>query len=355
MKRIDLFLILLIIGAAGCQAVPTVEPTQAPAPGHTPQPASPGLPAPASQTTSLHKTYKDMVVGFVEHWGEGGWYVVNRDSFRLAALDLGITLKINEIAKPDPEANQDMGIRGFIADPNVNVIVIAAHKRTGWDEILKEVQASGKVVIFEGFPMEASENLYATYVGSDYVEQGRKAGQAMIELLGGSEKKNIVQLAGGSDSSVAKDRGQGFREAIQGSGLVITQSQTANWSREEGKQVMAAFLATDQGVQGVFAQSDEMALGAIEAIKEAGLKPGIDIKIVSIDGTSAALQAMIAGDLNVTTETNPWLGPQVYEAALKALNGETLPKRIATKENIYADPLQAQEELQRRREQGIEW
>jgi simple sugar transport system substrate-binding protein len=203
--------------------------------------------------------------------------------------------------------------------------------------------------------IDVSEDLYATYVGSDYAGQGRKAGQAMVELLEGSEKKNIVELVGDSDSPVAKDRGQGFRESIRGSGIEITQSRIANWNIEEGKQMMEIFLKEHKDIQGVFAQNDEMALGAIAAIKEAGLEPGVDIKIVSIDGTTGALKAMVAGDLNVTVEDNPWLAPQVYEAALKALNGETLPKRIASKEDVYVTPLQAQEELQRRQAEGVVW
>jgi hypothetical protein len=105
MRRNSLFLALLIIISISCQTVPVIQPTQMPTPSNTPQPAP------------LLKTYKDMVVGFVEHWGEGGWYAANRNSFKLTALELGITLKYNEIANPDPGANQEVGIRHFIADP----------------------------------------------------------------------------------------------------------------------------------------------------------------------------------------------------------------------------------------------
>lgn len=343
MKRNSLFLLLLISISISCQTVPVIQPTQIPTPSKTPQ------------TTPLLKTNQDMVVGFVEHWGEGGWYTDNRNSFKHVAIELGITLKYNEIANPDPSGNQERGFRDFIADPEINVIVIAAHKRTGWDEILREAQTGGKVIIFEGWTVDASEDLYATYIGSNYAGQGRKAGQAMVELLEDSEKKNIVELVGASDSPVAKDRGKGFRESIQSSGVEITQSQIANWRVDDGRQVMETLLGENKDIQGVFAQNDEMALGAIAAIKEAGLKPGIDIKIVSIDGSTGALKAMAAGDLNATVEDNPWLAPQVYEAALKALNGETLPKRIASKEDVYVTPLQAQEELQRRQAEGATW
>jgi simple sugar transport system substrate-binding protein len=118
-------------------------------------------------------------------------------------------------------------------------------------------------------------------------------------------------------------------------GISITQSQTANWNATEGKNVMAAFLKKDKDIQGVFAQNDEMGLGAVLAIKAAGLKPGVDIKIVTVDATAGAFKAMISGDINTVVECNPLLAPQVYEAALKALNGETLPKWIPSVEGVF--------------------
>jgi len=298
-----------------------------------------------------------MVVGFVDEHGSEGWSGANEDSFKLAAAGLGIKVKFSDRkAIREPTGNQDRAMHDFIADPDVNVIVIATERSdTGWDDVLKETRAAGKLVIFEGWSTETSEDLYATYVGPDFVDEGRKAGRAMVELLKDSPKKNIVELTGMEGYSGASERAQGFHEAIKGSGIVITQSQTANWDRQEGKQVMQAWLKETADIQGVFAQNDEMVLGAIAAIKEAGFKPGVDIKIVSIDGTSAALQAMLAGDLNATAEYNPFLAPQVYEAALRALNGETLPKWIASKEGIYSTPLQAQNELQRRQAEGAEW
>jgi simple sugar transport system substrate-binding protein len=157
----------------------------------------------------------------------------------------------------------------------------------------------------------------------------------MIKLLEGSEKKNVVELVGNVGSSAAKDRGVGFREAIEDSGIVITESQTANWSATEGKDVMAAFLKKSTDIQGVFAQNDEMGLGAALAIKEAGLEPGVDIKILTVDATAGAFKGMIAGEINTVVECNPLLAPQVYEAALKALNGESLPKWVPSNEGVF--------------------
>lgn len=173
------------------------------------------------------------------------------------------------------------------------------------------------------------------YIGSDFAEEGRKAADEMCRLLEGMEKKNVWELVGNVGSSAAKDRGQGFRERMGQCGIQVTKSETGNWSITEGKQVTEAWLKETKDVQGIFAQNDEMGLGAIEALKEAGLKPGVDVKIVSVDATAGAFKAMLAGELNVTVECNPLLAPQVYEAALKALNGESLPKWVPSQEGVF--------------------
>ena len=118
-------------------------------------------------------------------------------------------------------------------------------------------------------------------------------------------------------------------------GITVTKSQTANWSATEGKDVMAAFLKDSKDIQGVFGQNDEMGLGAALALKDAGLKPGTDVKIVTVDATKGAFEAMIAGEINVAVECNPLLAPQVYEAALKAVNGEDLPEWVPSIEGIF--------------------
>ena len=142
-------------------------------------------------------------------------------------------------------------------------------------------------------------------------------------MLEGSESKNVWELQGNVGAAPAIDRGTGFRETAGECGIEVTKTQTANWSVSEGKQVTEAWLKETQDVQGIFGQNDEMAFGAIEALKEAGLVPAVDVKIISVDATAGAFQAMLDGTLNVTVECNPLLAPQVYEAALAAMNGES--------------------------------
>ena len=277
--------------------------------------------------------YKDLVVGFLQTGSEGGWRAANTVSFKETADQLGLKLKFYD-SKNDI-ANQLTGFHQFNQDREVNVIVLAALETTGWTEILKEAKDAGKIVILEDRRIDAPEDLYVTYIGSDFAEEGRKSAVEMCKLLEGMEGKKVWELVGNVGSSAAKDRGQGFREKMGECGIEITRSQTADWDMAQGKQVTATWLKETQDVQGIFAQNDEMGLGAIEALKAAGLTPGVDVKILSVDATAGAFESMLAGELNVSVECNPLLAPQVYEAALKAANGETLPKWVPSQEDVF--------------------
>lgn len=280
-------------------------------------------------------TYKNMTVGFIQTGSEGGWRTANTGSFKETAKQLGINLKFYDAQ--NKLENQVSAFRNFIADKKVNVIILAALETTGWEAVLKEAKAAGKTVVLEDRRIDAPEDLYATYIGSDFAEEGRKSAVEMCTLLKDSPNKKVVELVGNVGSSAAKDRGQGFREKMGDCGIEIVESQTGNWSATEGKAVMEAWLKKHAKgeIAGVFAQNDEMGLGAAQAIKEAGLKPGSDIKILSVDATAGAFKALLDGTMNVTVECNPLLAPQVYEAALKALNGESLPKWVPSQEGVF--------------------
>lgn len=309
---------------------PTAKPTDLPTSTAT---STAEAEEPASVACVPNCTYEDMVVGFVQTGSEGGWRAANTASFKETAERLGIKLKFYD--SQNDLARQAAGFHQFNRDPEVNVIILAALiDTTGWIAVLEEAQEAGKVVVLEDRRIDVSEDLYATYIGSDFAEEGRKAADEMCRLLEGGEK-NVWELVGNVGSSAARDRGRGFREKMGDCGIEITKSQTANWSIAEGKVVTEAWLRETQDVQGIFAHNDEMGLGAIEALKEAGLRPGVDVKIVSIDATSVAFRAMLDGDLNATVECSPDIAPQAYEAALKALNGEELPKWIPTHEGVF--------------------
>jgi galactofuranose transport system substrate-binding protein len=328
-----------LILVAGCSSSGASTAPSAAAPSAAaPSAAAPSAAAP-SQAAAL--TYKDLTVGFIQTGSEGGWRAANTASFKDEAAKLGLTLKFYDAQ--NKFENQITAFRNFIADKDVDVIILAALEAAGWDQVLQEAKAAGKTVVIQDRRIDAKPDLYATYIGSDFVEEGRNSAKEMCTLLEGSAKKNVVELVGNVGSSPAIDRGKGFREAMADCGITVTKSQTANWSATEGKDVMAAFLKDSKDIQGVFGQNDEMGLGAALALKDAGLKPGTDVKIVTVDATKGAFEAMIAGEINVAVECNPLLAPQVYEAALKAVNGEDLPEWVPSIEGIFRQATAAQD------------
>jgi ABC-type sugar transport system substrate-binding protein len=315
---------------AGCTSGGTA--TTAPSVAATTAP-SVAAPTEAPPSSAAAMTYADLTVGFIQTGSEGGWRAANTASFKDTAAELGINLKFYDAQ--NKLENQLSAFRNFIADDEVDVIILAALEAAGWDQVLQEAKDAGKTVVLEDRRIDAPEDLYATYIGSDFTEEGRKAAVEMCTLLEGSEKKNVVELVGNVGSSAAIDRGKGFREKMGDCGIEITKTQTANWDATEGKTVMQAFLQDSKDIQGVFAQNDEMGLGAIQALKEAGLVPAEDVKIITVDATRGAFEAMIAGEINTVVECNPLLAPQVYEAALAAVNGETLPKWVPSIEDVF--------------------
>ncbi len=330
LTRLAILAVALIL-VAGCSSSGASTAPSAEAPSAAPATEAPSEAAPSEAAVPL--TYEDLTVGFIQTGSEGGWRAANTQSFQEEAVKLGIDLKFYDAQ--NKLENQLSAFRNFIADPEVDVIILAALEAAGWEQVLQEAQDAGKVVVLQDRRIDAPEDLYATYIGSDFTEEGRKAATEMCVLLEGSDTKNVVELVGNVGSSAAIDRGKGFREKVGECGITVTQSQTANWDATEGKSVMEAFLKESKDIQGVFAQNDEMGLGAVQALQEAGLKPAEDVKIITVDATRGAFEAMIAGTVNTVVECNPLLAPQVYEAALKAANGETLPKWVPSIESVF--------------------
>jgi galactofuranose transport system substrate-binding protein len=150
-------------------------------------------------------------------------------------------------------------------------------------------------------------------------------------------KGSIVELQGTPGSAPANERRKAFADGIAKSpGLKIIDSQSGNFERSGGKQVMEAFLKKHgKAINIVYAHNDDMALGAAQAIEEAGMKPGKDIVIVSIDAIREAVEAVAKGRINCTVECNPLFGPKVYDTAAKIVRGETVPKKAFNKDELF--------------------
>ena len=278
------------------------------------------------------KNYEDLIVGFAQLGAESEWRVANTISIKETADQLGVELRFLDAQQK--QDNQIEAVRKFIVQ-RVDVIGISPIVETGWVEVFQEAKDAGIPIILVDRRADVSEDLYVSYLGSNFLEEGRNAGRIMADLVNGDA--NIVELVGTIDSAPANDRYRGFREILRDyPGIQIMDSESGDFTRARGGEVMAAFLQEHgDTITAVYAHNDDMALGAIQAIEEYGLRPGVDIKIVSVDAARGAFEAMIAGKLNATVECNPLLGPQFFELALKVVNGEPYPRWVPSIESIF--------------------
>ena len=295
-------------------------------------PVSNGQPKTPIPTAKPKKTNQDLVVGFAQIGAESEWRNADTVSIKETAEQLGIELKFTDAQQK--QENQITAIRSFIA-MKVDVIGVSPIVETGWDAVFEEARTAGIPIVLVDRRAAVPDDLYVTYLGSDFLEEGRNAARVMAKIVSG--KANIVELMGTTGSAPANDRYSGFREILQSfPDMKIIDSLGGDFTRAKGKEAMDELLRRHgKNITAVFAHNDDMALGAIESIEEYGLKPGMDIKIVSVDATHGAFEAMLAGKLNATIECNPLLGPEFFEYALKVVNGESVPKWIPSKEGIF--------------------
>jgi simple sugar transport system substrate-binding protein len=296
--------------------------------------------SPANQRDGQKKTYQDLVVGFAQIGAESEWRTANTRSLQETAQRLGVELKFSDAQQQ--QANQIKAIRSFIAQ-GVDVIGVSPVVETGWATVFAEVKQAGIPLILLDRHADVPDDLFSAFIGSDFVQEGQRACAEMARLLNG--QGNIVELEGTEGSAPQLDRRAGFEECLKEHlGMRVIARQSGDFIRARGKEVMKTLLRERAGqFNALFAQNDDMALGAIEAIEEYGLRPGVDITIVSVDAERAAFDAMIAGKLNATIECNPLLGSQFFETALQLANGEPVEKWVKSKEDIFRQDTAAQE------------
>ena len=289
--------------------------------------------APKSDNT---ESDKKIVVGFSQIGAESGWRDAETQSIKdTFGNDAQFELKFSDAQQK--QENQIEAIRTFISQ-KVDAIALAPVVESGWETVLEEAKAANiPVFLLDRTVKVSDESLYTSFIGSDFILEGQNAAKTMMELLGEDKQVNIVELQGTVGASAANDRQQGFQEIVDANpNYKIIKSQSGDFTRAKGKEVMEAFLKSDgKNIQAVYAHNDDMALGAIQAIEEYGLVPGVDIFIVSVDGTKPAFEAIRDGKLNVTVECNPLLGPQLKQAILDFKDGVTLEKWIKSDEDVY--------------------
>ena len=280
---------------------------------------------------------KTITLGFSQVGSESGWRSANTQSIKDAAAAAGINLKFSDAQQK--QENQIQAMRDYISQ-KVDVISFSPVVTTGWDTVLKEAKAAHIPVILTDRQVDSDPSLYVSLVGSDFEAEGERAAHLLEKVLqdpSAPKQANIAVLEGTTGSAPAIDRAKGFKKVMDASdpSWKIVVSQTGDFTRDGGKQVMAAFLQSHPEINVLFAHNDDMAIGAIQSIEAAGKKPGVDIKIVSIDGVHDGFVAMSQNKINAIAECNPLLGPQLMDTIKTVLAGGSVEKWIKTKEGDF--------------------
>ncbi|MFC0268820.1 galactofuranose ABC transporter, galactofuranose-binding protein YtfQ [Kushneria aurantia] len=292
-------------------------------------------------------------VGFSQIGSESGWRAAETTITRQQAEKRGIDLRFSDAQQR--QENQIAALRSFVAQ-GVDAILLAPVVSTGWDNILMEARDAEIPVVLLDRRIDAPDDLYMTAVGADSVHEGEVAGGWLVDEVG-DRQCNVVELQGTTGSSVAIERKQGFENAIADHpNISIIRSQTGDFTRSGGKEVMESFLQAENGGRNIcalFSHNDDMAVGAIQAIKEAGLNPGEDILTVSIDGVPDYFRAMANGDANATVELTPNMAGPAFDALQAWWQDGTLPpKFIQTPSTLYTQADDPEGEYQRRKDLG---
>ncbi len=287
-----------------------------------------------------------LTIGFSQVGTESDWRIAFTETILAEAKARGINLLFSDAE--NNQENQIAAIRSFIAQ-QVDAIILAPVIETGWDQVLREAQEAHIPVVIIDRNVTADESLYLTRVSSDFVHEGRLAAAWLAQATSGI--CNIVEIEGTVGSSAARDRQIGFNQVIAlFPGMKIIVSQPGDFRRSNGQRVMEGILNAENphDICAVWSHNDDMAIGAIQAIKDAGLDPGTDILIVSVDAIPDIFKAMMDGDANATVELSPYMGGPAFDAIVAYLNGEQVPRWIPVNGRIYL-PDTAAAEYERRR------
>jgi len=284
---------------------------------------------------------RKIVMGYSQIGAESEWRNANTLSVLAAATEWNVDLRFSDALQR--QENQIQAIRTFIRQ-KVDIIAFTPVVSSGWAAVLSEAKAAKIPVICVDRTIDEGmeSDLFTAFIGSDFIMEGRNIAEWLVNYMnrlgrGNQNPINIVELQGTVGSAPATDRQTGFKDVISRyPNYQIIRSQTGNFTRAEGKQVMEAFLRSDgNNIHVLFAHNDDMAIGAIQAIEEFGRRPGTDIIVLGIDAVRGAFEAMMAGTMNASQECNPLLGPQIMDTAVRILSGQQVPKWVVSEEALF--------------------
>ncbi|MCO8273436.1 ABC transporter substrate-binding protein [Actinoplanes sp. TRM 88003] len=277
---------------------------------------------------------KTAKVGFSQSEKEANPFrIAETQSIRDEAAKQGITNLTTTNA--NSQFNKQISDVEQMIDSGVQLLVIAPLNSDGWDSVFAKAAAKKVPIITIDRKINADPcQDYLTFIGSDFAEQGKRAADEMAEAMG--NKGKVAILLGAPGNNVTTLRTSGFKDQIAkiAPDIQVVFEQTGNFAREEGQKVTEQLLQSNPDINGIYGENDEMALGAITALKGAGKKAG-DVKVVSIDGTKGAVQAIVDGWASAVIESNPRFGPLAFETATKFLNGEPVGQDIIIEDRQY--------------------
>ncbi|UWE09531.1 ABC transporter substrate-binding protein [Actinacidiphila bryophytorum] len=278
---------------------------------------------------------KNAVVGFSQSEKEDNPFrIAETQSIKDEAAKLGVKKLLTTDAQSQlPKQISDIQ---DMLNQGAQLLIVAPLNSDGLEPALQAAAAKHVPVITIDRKINATScKDYVTFLGSDFVKQGQRAADAMIKATGGTGQ--VAILLGSSGNNVTTDRTKGFLDEIaaKAPGLKVVAQQTGDFTRDKGQQVMEQLIQSKPGITAVYAENDEMGLGAVTALKSAGKNPGKDVKIVSVDGTRNAVQAIVAGQYNAVIESNPRFGPLAFATAQKFYAGEPIPENVIISDRAY--------------------
>ena len=282
-----------------------------------------------------------IILGFSQIGAESAWRNCNTRSIQDAAAASGVQLLFSNAEQK--QENQIKAIRSFIAY-QVDVIAFVPIVSNGWDNVLQEAKEAGIPVLVTDRKIEVQdENLYAGFIGTDSLQEGREGALFLLDKINrmkieAGKTVNIVEITGTIGSSVATGRTEGFREIIdKDPRFKIVHSETGDFLRSRGYELMKSVLNAELQFDVIYSHNDGMTLGAIDALKEKNIKPGTDVIIITIDAEQAAINALIAGEVNCVIECNPKTGPEIMRLAKRLARGEIISRLIHVDEQVFRE------------------
>ncbi|WP_329307431.1 ABC transporter substrate-binding protein [Streptomyces sp. NBC_01260] len=278
---------------------------------------------------------KNAVVGFSQSEKEANPFrIAETQSIKDEAKKVGVKKLLTTNAQSQL-SKQISDIQDMLSQ-GAQFLIVAPLNSDGLEPALKAAAAKKVPVLTVDRKLNSTAcKDYVAFLGSDFVEQGKRAADAMIKTTGGKGK--VAILLGASGNNVTTDRTKGFVDQLKAKapGLKIVAQQTGEFARDKGQQVMEQLIQSKPDITAVYAENDEMGLGAVTALKAAGKKPGRDVKIVSVDGTRNAVQALVNGEYNAVIESNPRFGPLAFATAQKFYGGEEIPENVIISDRAY--------------------